>query len=286
MRRSDEGASMIHPMTPRRDDRRLRRGAAFPLRRLTAPMRALPDFFVAGAMKCGTSSLFHYLRQHPRMVGPVRKELHHFDHGSHHGRDFGWYRAHFSMRAALRGRVTGEATPDYMYGPAVPALLAAMVPMARIVVVLRDPVARPISHYGHEVRMGREYLSLEEAISAGEARLAAARAAGPAGRETWMHACCKSRVHYAERIARLSGVFPPDRILIIGGGLLFRDPEQATARVFDFLDLPRPTNAIAYAIKNGGGGTDVPEGVRDALATHFAPHEMRLTEMLGTPPDW
>ena len=232
---------MFQPLRSRSDDRRLVRGRAFRRRRLTAPLRAVPDFFVVGAMKSGTSSLFHYLCQHPLVAAPLRKEVHYFSHGRHLGKTDGWYRAHFPLRVRMApGAITGEATPDYMYDPEVPARLAAMAPRARLIVILRDPVERAISHYHHEVRMGREYLPIEEAMAVEEERLASARAAGPEGRETWMHACYKARGRYAEQIERLRATFPPERILILGNNLLFRDPEQVMAQTLGFLGLPYP----------------------------------------------
>ena len=106
-------------MAPRAVDRRLARGRGFAFARATAGLRALPDFLVLGAMKAGTSSLFHHLTRHLQVRGPLRKEVHYFGHGQRAGRSLGWYRAHFPRRLPLRGAwITGEATPDYLYDAA------------------------------------------------------------------------------------------------------------------------------------------------------------------------
>ena len=65
-------------------------------------MRALPDFAIAGAMKSGTTSLFSYLMQHPKVVPPYRKEVHFFGPGHHAGKSSAWYRGHFPLRNRLR----------------------------------------------------------------------------------------------------------------------------------------------------------------------------------------
>lgn len=279
---------MQHPLNLRREDRRLRRDPAFLRRRLTAPWRAMPDFFVVGAMKAGSSSLFHYLQQHPLIARPKRKELHYFSHGRNLGKTDGWYRAHFPLRARMAdGAITGEGTPDYMYDPDVPAQLAARVPHARLIALLRDPVNRAVSHYHHEVRMGREYLPIEEAMAVEEERLASAQAAGPAACETWMHACYKRRGHYAEQIERLRGAFPPERLLILDSGTLFRDPGQVMAQALDFLGLPSRDVAFDFPVKNSGGERpEIPDRLRADLEAYFAPHNDRLARLLGRRPDW
>ena len=267
------------------DDRRLRRGPRFALRRATAPLRRLPDFLVIGAMKSGTSTLFHHLARHPGVVHPYRKEAHYFGHGHRAGRGLGWYRAHFPMRIGGGGGLTGEATPDYLFDPEVPARIHAAAPEARLVAILREPAARAVSHYHHEVRMGRETLPMAEAFALEDARLAHAARLGEAGRETLTHASYRRRGLYAEQVARYHALFDPRRLLVLGTGELARDPAAAMARVFAFLGLP-PAPVEAGAVRNSGGGASAPPEVLEELRAWFAPHEAELVRVLGVLPDW
>src|SRR5436309_7295516 len=96
--------------------------------RPTHRARMLPGFLIVGAQRCGTTSLFDVLRQHPAVFGARmrRKELHFFD--NEYRRGLGWYQAQFPLRASARlaARGTGvapvafEASPYYMFHPLVP----------------------------------------------------------------------------------------------------------------------------------------------------------------------
>ncbi len=272
-------------MAPRSVDRRLARGRGFALARATARLRALPDFLVLGAMKAGTSSLFHHLTRHPQVRGPYRKEIHYFGLGRRAGRGLGWYRAHFPVRRGAAW-LTGEATPDYLYDPDVPARIREALPAIRLIAVLREPASRAVSHYFHEVRMGRETLPIEEAFAIEEARLAHAAAVGERGRETLHHACYRRRGLYAEQIERYLALFPRERLLILGSGELRREPEAAMARVFAHLGLP-PAAIDARAERNvGAGQAPPPPALVGALRAWFEPHDARLAALLGGLPEW
>ena len=140
-------------------------------RQLTAPLRGLPSVLIIGAQKGGTTSLFSYLVQHPDVLAPLTKEIHYFD--LQYDREDKWYRGHFPFARRLeRGAVTIDASPYYLPHPLVPARAAQLVPEAKLVAVLRDPVDRALSHYHHEVRAGRESLSFADAIDQEAERLA------------------------------------------------------------------------------------------------------------------
>lgn len=134
---------MKYPLNPRTDDQRLKRRRKFWLNRLTARRRALPDFLLVGEMKSGTSSLFHYLQMHPLVAPPVRKEVHFFTIG--YSKGAGWYRAHFPLKSNIpAGGITGEGCPGYFFAPGVEHRIHDLLPNARLIVLLRDPVERAI----------------------------------------------------------------------------------------------------------------------------------------------
>jgi hypothetical protein len=100
------------------------------------------------------------------------KGVHFFD--TNYGRGMAWYASRFPTRAYawyLRRRrglelITGEASPYYLFHPHVPARVAEHLPGVKLIVLLRDPVARAHSHFQHETARGFETLSFEEAIEA------------------------------------------------------------------------------------------------------------------------
>jgi hypothetical protein len=145
--------------------------------RVAAGPGALPNLVVIGAMKCGTTSLHHYLDQHPEIAMSRPKELNFFigsptdgapGDGSHAWargnwhRGPSWYCGHFDPAAPVRG----EASPGYTSPshPEVAGRMAALIPGAHLVLSVRDPIRRAVSQYWHHHRQGAEQRPLEEAL--------------------------------------------------------------------------------------------------------------------------
>lgn len=127
-----------------------------------------PTFFVIGAMKAGTTSLAEGLRLHPQVFLPAVKEPEFFSEERNWQRGPGWYSSLFEPGADLP--VRGEASTGYSQVerfPDAPARMAALVPDARLVYVLRDPIERMRSHYRHSVLMGRERRPVDDALPSG-----------------------------------------------------------------------------------------------------------------------
>src|SRR5688572_12330305 len=142
-------------------------------------MGAFPTFLVIGAQKAGTTWLSDMLRQHPAISMPDRKELHFFDVQRDHDVELARYCANFDVLATTQA--VGEATPNYLgvlvalppevaercdpatfgaaahpgLNPDSAATIARLLPGVQLVVVLRDPVARAVSSFRHQIRMGR-----------------------------------------------------------------------------------------------------------------------------------
>jgi hypothetical protein len=124
----------------------------------------LPSFVIIGAMKGGTSSLYHYLRQHPEICMSSPKETDFFIEARNYGKGLDWYRSLFADPA----KVCGEASPNYTkrhMHPGVPRRLHRLVPDVKLIYILRDPIDRIVSHYLHKRLLGRETRSLVEAVA-------------------------------------------------------------------------------------------------------------------------
>ena len=109
---------------------------------VTSPFRPLPDFLVLGAQKAGTTALYTYLRRHPDLAGPSWKEVSFFDR--HWVRGVKWYRGNFPNKARTRDKLVGEASPSYVFHPLGPERVQEIVPGARLVVLVRNPVDRAL----------------------------------------------------------------------------------------------------------------------------------------------
>jgi hypothetical protein len=131
---------------------------------------ALPDFLIIGAQKCGTTSLYHLLTQHPYVEPAAFKELHFFDFDSIFDEGIEWYLQCFPAPKWKDGRrtITGEGTPAFLFYPSVPGRMAKVIPRAQLIALLRNPADRAYSHYQQVAMKGEETRTFEEAIGAGK----------------------------------------------------------------------------------------------------------------------
>jgi hypothetical protein len=263
------------------------RNAVWTYGRATASARPLPDFLIIGAQKAGTTALYAYLRRHPAITGPSWKEVSYFDR--HYGRGEAWYRGNFPNRVRARGKLFGEASPSYIFHPLGPERVKALVPEARLVALVRHPVDRALSHYHHEVALGREPLRFEDALDAEEDRLRGEEerlAADPSyfSRAWWSHAY-KSRGRYAEQLERWLAVFPREQLLILPSADLGGEPERTHTQVLDFLGAA-PHRLDAYPRVYERQYEAMSPETRERVAAEFEAPNRRLYELLGRDLGW
>lgn len=125
----------------------------------------LPNFLVIGAMKAGTTSLYEYLRSHPQVFMPDKKELDFFVSELNFDRGRTWYESQFDD--AGNAAAIGEASTNYTKYPifaGVPGRIANVVPDARLVYAIRHPIERMRSQYLHERLLGEERMPIERAL--------------------------------------------------------------------------------------------------------------------------
>ena len=265
-------------------------GAALlaPLRpALTWGERMLPGVLVIGTKRGGTSSLYDWICRHPQ-VAPcrTRKGTHYFD--VHHGRGYAWFRSGF-VRPDPRWRLTGEASPYYLFHPLAPQRIAAELPEAKLIVALRDPVDRAWSHFQCEVALGCEDLPFEVALAREEERLAgeAERMLHRPGYESFelRHHSYLARGRYAEQLERVYSLFPPDQVLVLRSEALLADPHRQLSTVWDFLGLPQVQLQDLPRLK-AGRYDEMPAPTRRWLQDYFAPHNERLYDLPGVHFTW
>lgn len=247
--------------------------------------RALPDAVILGAQKCGTTSLHGYLVQHPGVIPPLRKEVHYFD--LNYPRGEAWYRAHFG-RTGETG-LNLDASPYYLFHPAVPARLHALLPDAKLVVLLRDPVRRAYSHYWHERAKGREKLEFDDAIAAEPGRVAAAEAGladGSLDRSAdHQHFSYLARGRYAEQLERWFALYPRERFLVVRFEDLVKEPLARLNDVLAWLGLP-PAAKVDLEPRNTRRYPPMSPETERRLREQFEPHNRRLEALLGRSLGW
>lgn len=269
------------------------------LRSPTSRLRILPDFLVIGAQRAGTSSLYKYLGRHPCVAPSLRKEVQYLS--ARHGRGVDWYRIHFPLAARRRlwegvlGRplLSFEATPDYLFHPLTPRRAADLLPEARLIVLLRDPVDRAYSHYRHNVRLGFEDLSFEAALAAEPHRLAGemerlmADPTYPA--KSLLRYSYFARGRYAEQLERWYEAYPPERLHVISSEDFYRRTPEVFREVLAFLELPEwsPGGFRNYSYLKTPPPQQGPDPeVRLRLQQLYSSDTRRLRDLLGRELSW
>jgi hypothetical protein len=213
---------------------------------------ALPDFFVAGAPKSGTTALHAALARHPGLYMSAVKEPKYFltdgpppaQGGPGDAKTFRehvWRQTDYEalFDPAPPGTLRGESTPFYLYSQAAQQRIRAVVPHARMIVVLRDPVERAHSNWTHLWSAGLDPIDdFVRACDAEDRRIAAGWA------DFWHY---RRLGLYGQQVQHLYSVFPPDQVLLFRYRDLVGDPEGTLNQLCAFLgvteglvsDLPR-----------------------------------------------
>ena len=180
----------------------------------------LPNFLVIGAMKAGTTSLYHYLRSHPQVFMPETKEVNFFNPMRNWRRGVEWYEAQF---AGVGDDVTavGEASTSYTKFPWVQGvpqrIVSTLGANVRLIYVVRDPIERMRSQYLHNLTTGQETRSIEDAFSSEPMYLNISR--------------------YAMQLEQYDPCFGRDRLMIVDSRELRNDRAKTVQRIFDFIGV-------------------------------------------------
>ncbi len=263
------------------------RNAVWAYGKATSGIRPLPGFLILGAQKAGTTALYAYLRRHPHITGPSWKEVSFFDR--HWTRGESWYRGNFPNVLRARGDLVGEASPSYLFHPLAPQRVVELVPDAKLIALVRNPVDRALSHYQHEVALGREPLSFEDALAAEDERTAGQeeRLVAEPGyfSHAWWNHTYQARGRYAEQLGRWLEMFPREQLLVLPSEELLGEPEQAHSRVLDFLGA-EPHRLDSYPRVFEREYEAMSAETRAGLAAKFAEPNRRLYELLGRDLGW
>ena len=246
-------------------------------------MKIKPNLFMIGAEKSGTTSLHHYLSQHPDVfMSHPNKEPHYLMPVNrlrgYFGRSDIPIRGHRDvlknhMSRGYRGeKIFGESTTAYTRGTTdtklkIPQAIKQHDPEARCLYIIRHPIDRIISSYRHRKRLGLTELSIEEEIKQNKAYVF-----------TGM---------YGRHVEAFQKILGPDKVLVVFYEEFIEDPQTELDKVFKYLNIAS-VSADTSKIHNKGEGdvVELPEKLRKSLARDFAPDIKKLEELIGRKVPW
>ncbi|MFL6238691.1 MAG: sulfotransferase domain-containing protein [Actinomycetes bacterium] len=262
---------------------------------LTSRARMMPSFLLAGAQRCGTTTLHLALRAHPNVVlHRLYKGVNYFDVNYARGEE--WYRAHFPLqpyaraRTALSGRptITGEASGYYMFHPLAAERIGADLPGVKLIAMVRDPVERAYSAHRHEFARGFETEPFERALELEPTRLAGEveRMRSDPAYESFSHRhhAYVTRGRYAEQLSTLVEHCGRDNVFVLDADAFFAEPTTHYRRVLAFLGLPDHESPLRKT--NAQPGAPLPASLAHRLREEFAVHDEALVPFLGDLPSW
>jgi hypothetical protein len=271
----------------------LRSKTSFLYRLLTSPFRMMPDFFIAGEAKCGTTSLYRYLTMHPCVYSADVKEPGSFIvHGvspllcrMHY--PFAWRK----MPAGIIGKQcrAGEATANYLASEDVAKRIALLIPNARIIVMMRNPVVRCFSDYQMMKAVGWETQDFDEGV---ERHLEWIRDPKVEPLVKWAKTTGEGFIRfilrgvYVDNIATWQKYLPKEHFLFVKSEEFFEQPQRVLDGVFQFLGVQAFKINSFPVLRKGAYQTGMSRQTIQRLAEFYQPHNERLYQLIGRDMGW
>jgi hypothetical protein len=250
----------------------------------------MPNLLVPGFPRCGSTSLYRYLIQHPLIERSLWKEIHYYDKEENFRRGSNWYRAHFATRFRLDAlerqhghkAYTLDATPDYLYRATRLATLASHMPDAKILILIRNPIDRAFSNFQNKLRKTATTATFEELVTSEIEFLEKNFDRNQLGLEekTGLTSFLRRGIYIAQ-IERLHRYYPREQTMVIRSEDLFEDTQGSYDEILRFLELPRfqlrktkARNVLRYS-------EDIRRETREQLAKFFTPFNDELSRYLG-----
>ena len=260
---------------------------------LTSGFRSLPKFFVIGGVRCGTTSLYHYLGQHNCIKQAAYDELGYFDDNFHLG--LNWYRSLFPtkfMQKKIENQykkfLTYDVTPFYIYNPLVVDRIFKFSPNVKIIAALRNPIDRAYSNFNNRLQQLNDTKTTFEDMVNNEMEIIKKKekdTKDDAFLVNTFYELDLAKGFYAEQLRLWFEKFPKKNILLISSEDLSTDTNRIISEIFEFLEVPKQEisdltkqNKIKYP--------KMRDSTREILIDFFKPYNEKLFDMIGKRFDW
>lgn len=268
--------------------------------KIFGPFHVLPDFLILGSGRCGTTSLVElYLRSNSNILPSNNNEIFFFD--VHYKKTLNWYRLFFPtyLRKYIR-KILGkktlvcEATGNYFFHPYAPKRIKKILPNVKLILMMRNPGERTISHYCTQFRHGKQNLTFEEVLEQEhnlfEKEFQQFLENDDLQRDVDLKISVIARSRYSEALERWLEYFDKSHFLFLNSNEYFKNSLNEYNRVLNFLGLPSDTPTIKgkrgivppVTYKN----IQINDETRKKLKKYFEPWNEKLFNMIGERFDW
>ena len=258
-------------------------------RYITSPLRILPDFFVIGVVRSGTTSLFHYLNQHPNIAGALYDELGYFDDNYHLG--VNWYKSLFPT-IFTKKRIQKEHgkflsfddTPFYIYNPQVARRIHENFPNAKMILLLRNPIDRAYSNYNltNFAKLTFDEFIKNEIDEINNIDL-------DSKDESYLvnnfYEKILPRGFYAKQLEAWYQIFPKEKILINSSEDFANNTDEVLNQIFNFLEI-KQVKIKDTTKHNVRKFPPMEQKTRDYLIEFFKPYNESLYKLINEKFDW
>ena len=257
---------------------------------MTANSRVLPDFIIIGTVRSATTSLYYNMCKHPSILPAFTDEIGFFDSNYHLGIE--WYKSMFPKKAEMdkikektKFSITGEDTPFYFWKADAVDRIHEVIPVCKLIAILRNPIDRAYSNYQIGVKYGSEDLSFEEAISEEKNFLENNTSQVDSELKYSRPRSYLAKGHYSEQMKLWYKKFPRNQLLIISTEEYVTEYQKTFDNIFRFLELPihkinnpEKKKVEKYASMNSN--------TRQQLLDYFRPYNSDLYKLIGKEFDW
>ena len=260
---------------------------------ITSPFRVLPDFFVIGVARSGTTSLFHYLGQHPNIERASYDELGYFDENFHLG--LNWYRSLFPTKFTKKNIekihkkfLTFDVTPFYIYNPLVIQRILADFPNSKIIANLRNPIDRAYSNFNQGIQDNNDTKTTFEEVVYDELdkiKNNKINLDDPSLLVDDFYELLLARGLYEMQLKPWYNSFSHDKILITSSEQLATNTGQTLKQIFNFLKIP-DMKVQDLSKKNKRQYPIMKTETRKLLIEFYRPYNEKLYSLIGKNFDW
>lgn len=249
-----------------------------------------PNFILVGFGKCGSTSLYNYIAQHPNILPALEKEVRFFNRIEqifhNKAENINWYLSHFAPVPKTGEFITGDGSPGYIVNPGVEQKVFDYFPNVKLIVIVRHPVNRSISHYHHRVRTGFENRSIEEVFNSELSLLENLDSPELVCKEAIASSNSYLKASlYICHLERWMNLFPKENFLILSNEDLNNNPNLVMEQTFEFLGLTNYQIDQYHRFKQGAY-KPIAQEIHQRLLKFFNPHNQRLEQFLQRSFDW